>query len=133
MNSRRSLISHFRALCFSGVILIAWTVPVHSADVDLDVDGKPEEACLATEKTMRMIMNIWANQALDTYTQVKPDLRNGLSSHGERGAKLLPVFDSMIARIESNEFLPPKVISRWDGHQKLRAATHSECMKALVK
>ncbi len=133
MHPRNRLISHLRTLCFSGLVLMAWVSPVHSADVDLDVDGKPEEACLATEKTMRMIMNIWANQALDTYAQVKPDLRKGLATHGERGAKLLPVFDSMIARIESNEFLPPKVISRWDGHQKLRAATHTECMASLAK
>jgi hypothetical protein len=131
MSPRRSFIYQFRALFFTGLILTAWASQVQSADVDLDVDGKPEEACLATEKTMRMIMNIWANQALDTYGQVKPDLRKGLASHGERGAKLLPVFDKIIERIESNEFLPPKVISRWEGHQKLRAATHTECMSAL--
>jgi len=129
----RSAHSNFRAACLSGLILITSTVSAYSADVDLDVDGKPEEACLATEKTMRMIMNIWANQANDTYAQVKPDLRKGLASHGERGAALLPVFDSMIARIESGEFLPPKVVSRWDGHQKLRAATHVSCMAALTK
>lgn len=133
MNAPRSFFTHLRAFFFSGLLLMTLTSVVHAADVDLDVDGKPEEACLATEKTMRMIMNIWANQALDTYAQIKPDLRNGLASHGERGNKLLPVFDRMIVRIESNEFLPPTVISRWEGHQKLRAATHLECMTALSK
>jgi hypothetical protein len=132
MSPHRSYASQLCALLFLGCTLLFWATHAHSADVDLDVDGKPEEACLATEKTMRMIMNIWANQALDTYSQVKPDLRNGLASHGDRGAKLLPVFDKMIERIESNEFLPPKVISRWDGHQKLRAATHKECLSALA-
>ena len=104
----------------------------HAVDVDLDVDGKPEEACLATEKTMRMVMNIWANGATDTYAQVKPDIEKGLGEHGDRGARVLSVFQTLIPRIEAGEFLPPNVVSRYEGHQKLRAATHQACMKALA-
>jgi len=103
----------------------------HAGDVDLDVDGKPEEACLNTEKTLRMVMNIWANGATDTYAQVKPDIEKELGEKGERGAKVLAVYHEMIPRIESGEFLPPKVVSRYEGHQKLRAAAHVVCMKAL--
>lgn len=105
--------------------------PALAVDVDLDVDGKPAEACLATEKTMRMIMNIWSNQAMDTYSQVWSDLEKGLGEHGVRGQQLLPVFKTMMGRIESGEFMPPNVISRYVGHQNLRAATHGLCMKAI--
>ncbi len=103
----------------------------HAGDVDLDVEGKPEEACLNTEKTLRMVMNIWANGATDTYAQVKPDIEKELGEHGDRGARVLGVYHEMIPRIEAGEFLPPKVVSRYEGHQKLRAATHVLCMKAL--
>lgn len=106
-------------------------LPARAGDVDLDVDGKPEEACLNTEKTMRMVMNIWANGATDTYAQVKPDIEKELGERGDRGGKVLGVFKEMIPRIESGEFLPPKVVSRYEGHMKLRAATHEACMKAL--
>ena len=103
----------------------------HAGDVDLDVEGKPEEACLNTEKALRMVMNIWANGASETYAQVKPDLEKELGTHGERGARILSVYHEMIPRIEAGEFLPPQVVSRYEGHQKLRAATHVACMKAL--
>jgi hypothetical protein len=133
MIDRQSFLFPLHKACILGVFLLASTLSAQAIDVDLDVDGKPEEACLATEKTLRMIMNIWANQALDTYGQIKPDLRKGLESHGERGSKLLPVFDAMMIRIENGEFLPPKVLSRFEGHQKLRAAAHTECMAAIAK
>ncbi len=105
--------------------------PALALDVDLDVEGKPEEACLNTEKTMRMVMNVWAQNATETYAGIQPELEHELGAKGERGAKILTVFKTMIPRIEANEFLPPNVISRYEGHQKLRAATHIECMKAL--
>lgn len=132
MNSA-SLRPVFRAAGRLAVLLSACaTLAAHALDVDLNVDGKPEEACLATEKTMRMVMNIWANGATETYADVKPDLEKGLGEHGERGAKVLGVYREMIPRMEAGEFLPPNVISRYEGHQKLRAATHQACMKALA-
>ncbi len=115
-----------------GLLLACTAAPLgHAMDVDLDVDGKPEEACLNTEKTMRMLMNIWANNATETYASAKPELEQELAKHGERGTKILDVFHTIIPRMEANEFLPPNVISRYEGHQKLRAATHEACMKAL--
>lgn len=121
-------------LCAGALIslLCAMPGPARALDVDLDVDGKPEEACLNTEKTMRMVMNIWANGAGETYAEVKPDLEKALSERGDRGKRILSVYHEMIPRIESGEFLPPQVISRYEGHQKLRAATHVACMKALA-
>jgi hypothetical protein len=118
---------------YLAVIVAIQAMPSLAIDADLDVDGKPEQACLATEKTMRMILNIWANQATDTYGQVRDDLKTGLREHGERGLKLIPVYETMMGRIESGEFLPPKVISRYVGHQNLRAATHGACMKAIAE
>jgi hypothetical protein len=113
-------------------VLALSSLPALAIDVDLDVEGKPEEVCLNTEKTMRMVMNIWANGAMETYAEVKPELEKSLGAHGERGAKVLPVYQQMMPRIEAGEFLPPNVISRYEGHQKLRAATHQVCMKALA-
>lgn len=116
----------------TGLLLVLASSSSLALDVDLEVNGnKPEEACLNTEKTMRMVMNVWANGATDTYAQIRPDLEKGLKDQGERGAKVLPVFQEIMPRIESGEFLPPKVISRYEGHQKLRAATHALCMQAL--
>lgn len=109
-----------------------WALPAHAIDADLDVDGKPEEVCLNTEKTMRMVMNIWAADAKDTYAEIRPELEKTLGSKGERGAKVLPIYREMMPRIEAGEFLPPNVISRYEGHQKLRAATHQACLKAFA-
>jgi hypothetical protein len=118
--------------CMALALLALSSLPALALDVDLDVDGKPEEVCLNTEKTMRMVMNIWANGALETYAEVKPELEKTLGAHGERGAKVLPVYQQMMPRIEAGEFLPPNVVSRYEGHQKLRAVTHQVCMKALA-
>lgn len=127
---RATLQQHLAPL---GLLLcLAASPAAHAIDVDLDVDGTPAEACLATEKTLRMILNIWANAATETYAQVRTDLEKGLGEHGERGQKVLTVYKEMIPRVEANEFLPPKVISRWAGHQALRAETHTLCMKTLA-
>ena len=125
-------ISAFRMLGCALALAAGLAGPLaHAMDVDLDVDGKPEEACLNTEKTMRMLMNIWANNATETYGKAKPELEEELAKHGDRGVRVLSVFHTIIPRMEANEFLPPNVISRYEGHQKLRAATHEACMKAL--
>jgi hypothetical protein len=119
-------------LSLAAILLAGVVRPAQALDVDLNVDGKPEEVCLNTEKTLRMVMNIWANGALDTYAEVKPELEKTLGASGERGAKILPVYRQLMPRIEAGEFLPPNVISRYEGHQKLRAVVHDACMKALA-
>ena len=41
-----------------------------------------------TEAPMRMLMNIWANHATETYASAKPELEQELAKHGERGTKI---------------------------------------------
>ena len=122
-----------KTLCLGTALLCAVAQPARAIDADLDVEGRPEEVCLATEKTMRMVMNIWAAGAMETYAGVRPEIEKTLGERGERGARILPVYRAMMPRIEAGEFLPPNVISRYEGHQKLRAATHIACMKALTE
>ena len=80
-----------RSLPFVLLLLSFAVTPARAADVDFDTEGKPEQVCLNTEKNLRMVMNIWASGAADTYAEVKPDIEKNLSSHGERGAKLIGV------------------------------------------
>ena len=96
-----------------------------------DATGKPLDICYAVQKNIKFLYNTWANDARDTYAEVKDYMHKTLEAKGPAEAKLLAVYEDVLPKIESGELLPPQVETRYVGNNKAQQLAGAACFTAF--
>lgn len=126
-----SSVSRFGAVVFNAVLLASLPPAVaHAEEMTWDARGKPLEICKAMQKNVRYMYNARGNGATQTYAEIKAYMRAALAGKGEPEDRLLAAYENILARIESDEFSPPRE-TPGEGQLKARNAAGTLCLKAF--
>ena len=122
-----------KKLILATSVCLGISLPAYADDMSWETTGKPVDICYAVQKNVRFLYNAWANDAKDTYREVKVYMKQNLEGQGPEKAKLMAIYQTTLPKIESGEFLPPKVETRYVGNNKLQQFAGAECFKAFTE
>ncbi len=121
-----------RAACPLAVVVAGMSAFALAADVrNFSPLGKPAIVCNNTQANLRFMYVVRANGSSETYAGIKAEMRAQLNGSEDKERKLRGVYESMIKRIETDEFSPPKM-QRGEGALVVRDAAGALCAAALM-
>ena len=113
-----------------GLALIPATAS-HADSFTWETTGNPVDICYAVQKNIKFFYNTWANDAKDTYGEMKDYMQKTLNEKGADGAKMLAVYEGVLPKIENGELLPPQIETRYVGNNKAQQLAGAACFKAF--
>ena len=91
----------------------------------------PEDVCEQVGKNARAIYVAWASGATQTFQDLKSEMRAALSGKSEKEQRVKALYEKMFARVEANDFSPPKYDDRVSGHLAAKKFAVDACAAEL--